>query len=50
MKKSSLIVAVVLIGVFVLGLANVATAAKKKGPKGVDLYKEYCKALPRGRL
>ena len=43
MKKSHVIVAAVLIGVFLLGLANVATAAKKKGPKGVDLYKEYCK-------
>jgi cytochrome c5 len=36
-----LFVATVLIGVLVVGLANVATAAKK--PKGSDLYKEYCK-------
>ena len=41
MNRSQLIVTVVLIGVLALSLANVATAAKK--PKGVDLYKEYCK-------
>jgi len=41
MTPSKLIVATILIGVFALSLANVATAAKK--PKGVDLYKEYCK-------
>jgi hypothetical protein len=41
MKRSRLIVTTVLIGVLALSLANVATAAKK--PKGVDLYKEYCK-------
>jgi len=40
-NRSQLIVTVVLIGVLALSLANVATAAKK--PKGVDLYKEYCK-------
>ena len=41
MNTSRLIVATVLIGVLALSLANLATAAKK--PKGVDLYKEYCK-------
>jgi hypothetical protein len=41
MNRSKLFVAAMLIGVFALSLANVATAAKK--PKGVDLYKEYCK-------
>jgi len=41
MSRSQLIVATVLIGVLALSLANMATAAKK--PKGVDLYKEYCK-------
>jgi hypothetical protein len=41
MRRSHVIVATVLIGVMALSLANVATAAKK--PKGVDLYKEYCK-------
>jgi len=41
MNRSKLIVATVLIGVLALSLANMATAAKK--PKGVDLYKEYCK-------
>lgn len=41
MNRSKLFVATVLIGVLALSLANVATAAKK--PKGVDLYKEYCK-------
>ena len=41
MNKSRVIVATVLIGVFALSLANVATAAKKV--KGADLYKEYCK-------
>ena len=41
MRKSHVFVATVLIGVMALSLANVATAAKK--PKGVDLYKEYCK-------
>jgi hypothetical protein len=41
MNRSKLIVATVLLGVLALSLANVATAAKK--PKGVDLYKEYCK-------
>lgn len=41
MSRSRLFVATVLIGVLVIGLANVATAAKK--PKGSDLYKEYCK-------
>ena len=41
MSRSRLFVATVLIGVVVVGLANVATAAKK--PKGNDLYKEYCK-------
>jgi cytochrome c5 len=34
--------ALVLTGVLLLGVANVATAAKKK-LKGQDLYKEYCK-------
>jgi cytochrome c553 len=42
MSKSKAIIFTVLIGVLALGLANVATAAKK-GPKGVDLYKEFCK-------
>jgi hypothetical protein len=41
MNSSRWIVATVLIAVSVLSLANLATAAKK--PKGVDLYKEYCK-------
>ena len=41
MTRSKLFVATILIGVLALSLANVATAAKK--PKGVDLYKEYCK-------
>jgi hypothetical protein len=41
MNRSKLIVATVQLGVLALSLANVATAAKK--PKGVDLYKEYCK-------
>ena len=41
MSRSRLFVATVLLGVLVIGLANVATAAKK--PKGSDLYKEYCK-------
>ncbi len=41
MNKSRVIVATVLIGVFALSLANVATAAKKV--KGADLYKEFCK-------
>jgi hypothetical protein len=41
MNASRWIVATVLIGVVALSLANLATAAKK--PKGVDLYKEYCK-------
>ena len=41
MNRSRLFVATVLIGVLALSLANMATAAKK--PKGVDLYKEYCK-------
>ncbi len=41
MNRSKLFVAAMLIGVLALSLANVATAAKK--PKGVDLYKEYCK-------
>jgi hypothetical protein len=41
MSRSRLFVATVLIGVLVIGLANVATAAKK--PKGSDLYKELCK-------
>jgi cytochrome c5 len=41
MNRSKLFVATVLIGVLALSLANMATAAKK--PKGVDLYKEYCK-------
>ena len=41
MNRSKFIVASVLLGVLALSLANVATAAKK--PKGVDLYKEYCK-------
>jgi hypothetical protein len=41
MNRSKLIVVTVLIGVLALSLANMATAAKK--PKGVDLYKEYCK-------
>ena len=41
MSRSRLFVATVLIGVLVIGLANVATAAKK--PKGTDLYKEFCK-------
>ena len=41
MNTSKLFVATILIGVLALSLANVATAAKK--PKGVDLYKEYCK-------
>jgi len=41
MNPSRVIVATVLLGVLALSLANVATAAKK--PKGVDLYKEYCK-------
>jgi len=43
MHRSRLIVVTILIGVLALSLANMATAAKKKGPKGVDLYKEYCK-------
>ena len=41
MRKSRLFVATVLIGVLAVGLANVATAAKKA--KGMDLYKEYCR-------
>jgi Spy/CpxP family protein refolding chaperone len=41
MSRSRLFVATVLIGVLVIGLANVATAAKK--PKGSDLFKEFCK-------
>ena len=41
MNPSRIIVATLLIGVFALSLANVATAAKK--PKGNDLYKEFCK-------
>jgi hypothetical protein len=41
MKRPELIVAIVLIGVLALSLANVAAAAKK--PKGNDLYKEYCR-------
>ena len=41
MRKSNVIVASLLIGVLAIGLANVATAAKK--PKGNDLFKEYCK-------
>ena len=41
MRKSSVIVATLLIAVLALSLANVATAAKK--PKGNDLFKEYCK-------
>ena len=41
MFKSKVFVATVLIAVFALSLANVATAAKK--PKGNDLFKEYCK-------
>ena len=42
MSKSRMIVATVLVGVLALGLANIATAGKK-GPKGLDLYKDYCK-------
>ena len=42
MHKSRLIVATILIGVLALGLANMATAAKKV--KGLDLYKDYCKS------
>ena len=41
MSRSRLMIATVLIGVLAIGLANMATAAKK--PKGSDLYKEYCK-------
>ncbi len=41
MKSSRLTVAIVLIGVLAVGLANVATAAKKS--KGNELYKEFCK-------
>jgi len=41
MSRSRLFVATVLIAVLAIGLANVATAAKK--PKGNDLYKEFCK-------
>ena len=41
MNRSKLIVATMLLGVLALSLANVATAAKK--PKGIDLFKEYCK-------
>jgi len=41
MNLSRVIVATVLIGVFALSLANVATAAKNT--KGSDPYKEYCK-------
>ena len=35
-------IATVLVVVVALSLANVAVAGKKK-PKGIDLYKEYCK-------
>lgn len=41
MSRSRLIVTSILIGILAVGLANVATAAKK--PKGNDLYKEFCK-------
>ena len=41
MRSSHVFVATILIGVLALSMANVATAAKK--PKGIDLYKEYCK-------
>lgn len=41
MSRSRLFVATILIAVLAIGLANVATAAKK--PKGSDLYKEFCK-------
>ena len=41
MNRSRLFVAATLIGVLALSFANFATAAKK--PKGLDLYKEYCK-------
>lgn len=41
MKTSRVSVAAVLVGVLAVGLANVATAAKKV--KGQDLFKEHCK-------
>jgi Spy/CpxP family protein refolding chaperone len=41
MSRSRLMIATVLIGVLAIGLANVATAAKK--PKGSELFKEFCK-------
>ncbi len=41
MSSSRVIVTSILIAVLAVGLANVATAAKKD--KGMDLYKEYCK-------
>ena len=42
MRHSKLLVAVVLLAVVALGVADVATAGKKK-VKGKDLYKEFCK-------
>ena len=41
MNRTTVIVAIIPVGVLALSLANVATAAKK--PKGQDLYKEFCK-------
>ena len=42
MNRARLTTVLVLIGVLLLGVANVATAAKKK-LNGKDLFKEYCK-------
>jgi hypothetical protein len=41
MNNSRVIVATLLIAVLAVGIANVATAAKKA--QGQDLFKEYCK-------
>jgi cytochrome c553 len=41
MRSSKLMIAVVLAGVVVIGLADFATAGKKAA--GQDLYKEHCK-------
>ena len=42
MRNSKLIIAILFLTVMALGIADVATAGKKK-VKGKDLYKEFCK-------
>ena len=42
MRTQNWIIAVLIIAVMAVGIADMAVAAKKK-PKGQDLYKEFCK-------